>query len=102
MKKINSYMGFARRSGNMVAGTDICIAWMKKNKIKLLIIAEDIAENSKEKILSAAKKMNTPYKVFGKSDEISHMTGYDGRMTFGITDDNFADIIAREIDKYEK
>lgn len=102
MKKINSYMGFARRSGNMVAGTDTCITYMKKNKIKLLIIAEDIAANSKEKILSTAKKTNTPYRIFGKSDEISHMSGYTGRTTFGITDDNFADIIAREIDKYEK
>jgi ribosomal protein L7Ae-like RNA K-turn-binding protein len=97
-KKINSYMGFARKSGNIVMGTGTCEIYMGKKKVKLLIICEDTSENSKEKIIRAAEKTNTKYRVYGDSEELSKAVGSPGRTVFGITDKKFADTILGVID----
>ena len=72
---------------------------MAKNKVKLLIIAADIAENSGKKIEKEAKKYQVPYRIYGTTDELSGMAGTGGRSIFGITDQNFADVILKEIEK---
>ena len=92
-------MGFARKSGNMIMGSGTCMTYMPKKKVKLLIITEDTAQNSKEKLINVAEKNNVTYRVYGDSEELSHIVGNPGRTVFGNTDENFADTILKEIDK---
>lgn len=68
-------------------------------KIKLLIITEGISDNSKKKLISQAEKRNVEYRIYGNADEISHVTGNDGKGVFGILDPGFAKVITEEIDK---
>ena len=96
--KLASYMGFAVKSRNLVMGFNTCVLAMNKKKIKLLIIAKDISENSGKKIEKEAKKHQVPYRIYGTTDELSEMAGTGGRSIFGITDDNFAEVILKEID----
>ena len=98
MKKLLSYMGFAARARKLASGYNTCVFTMEKRKVFLLIIAEDLADNSKKKIISAAERTNTKYRVFGSSDEMSKMTGNEGKGIFAVTDKNFADVISKEID----
>ena len=100
-KKMLSYMGFAAKARKIVNGYNTCVFTMEKRKVKLLIIAADLAENSKKKMISAAKKFNVEYRIFGDSDEMSRMTGTSGKGIFGITDENFANVISKEIDQIE-
>lgn len=97
--KLASYMGFAKKSGNLVMGFNTCVFLMAKKKVKLLIIAADIAENSGKKIEKEANKHQVPYRIYGTTDELSEMAGTGGRSIFGITDQNFADVILKEIEK---
>ena len=97
-RKMLSYMGFAAKARKIVNGYNTCIFTMEKRRVKLLIIAEDLAENSKKKMIQAANKFNVEYRIFGDSDEMSHMTGTEGKGIFGITDENFANVISKEID----
>ena len=97
--KLQSYIGFAKKSGNLQTGYNTCVFAMKKGKIKLLIIAGDISENTGKKIEKEAKKYQVACRVYGKSDELSQMAGTEGRSIFGITDQNFAEVISKEIDK---
>lgn len=96
--KLESYMGFARKSRNLIMGFNTCVLAMNKNRVKLLIVAADIAENSGKKIEKEAKKHQVPYRVYGTTDELSQMAGTGGRSIFGITDENFANVILKEID----
>ena len=101
MKKLLSYMGFAARARKLASGYNTCVFTMEKGKVRLLIIAEDLAENSKKKMISAAGKYNVKYRIFGDSEEMSRMTGTAGKGIFGITDENFANVILKEIDHIE-
>ena len=97
--KLQSYLGFARKSGNLVMGFNSCVFAMKKGKIKLLIVAEDLSENTSEKIKKEAKKYQVACRVYGSCEELSEMAGTGGRSIFGITDPNFANVILDEMDK---
>ena len=96
-KKVLTYMGFARKSGNLVGGTGTCIATMKKGSVRLMIIADDISENSEKKIMKEIRKSGVPYIKYGKGEELSHAAGMSGRSTFAITDEGFAETIAKAI-----
>ncbi len=97
--KLHSYMGFAKKSRNLIMGYNTCLFAMNKKKVKLLIIAEDTSENTRKKIEKDAKKHQVTYRIYGTSDELSEMAGTGGRSIFGITDQNFAQVILKEIDK---
>lgn len=98
-KKVDSYLGFAAKSKNLVSGYYTCLNAIKQKKLKLLILSEDLSENTTKKILTAAKENNITTRIYGKSEELSKVTGSQERGIFGITDVNFADVILKEIDR---
>ncbi len=97
--KVESYMGFAAKARKLATGYNTCLFMMEKKKLRLLILAEDLSENSKEKMINAAKQYKLPYRVYGEIEDLSHMTGTEGKGIFGLTDDNFAKVILSEIDR---
>ena len=100
-RKLLSYIGFAAKARKIVNGYNTCVFTMEKRRVRLLIIAADLAENSKKKMISAAGKYNVKDRIFGDSEEMSRMTGTAGKGIFGITDENFANVILKEIDHIE-
>ena len=42
--KVISYLGFAAKARKIVNGYNTCIFMMEKRKVKLLVLAEDLAE----------------------------------------------------------
>jgi len=98
-KKLHSYLGFAKRSGGLITGYNTCAHAMKRGKLKLLILTEDMSENTLKKIIKEAEKGGVPYRIYGETCEISQITGCEGRGIFGIVDENFSNIITKEIDE---
>lgn len=97
--KVESYMGFAARARKLFTGYNTCIFMAEKRRLRLLILAEDLSENSKEKMLKAAKQYKLPYRVYGNMQDLSHATGCEGKGIFGIADENLANAILSEIDR---
>jgi len=99
--KVASYMGFAAKARKLVTGYNTCIYMMEKKKIRLLILTEDLSENSRKKMVSAAEKFRVPCKIYGFREQLSAITGNVDKGIYGITDDNFAKVIADGIDKIQ-
>ena len=97
-KKVDSYLGFAAKSRNLVSGYHTCLHAIKQKKLKLLILSEDLSENTVKKLLKLTRDNEIPTRIYGKSEELSKVTGSQERGIFGITDVNFADVILKEID----
>ena len=95
--KVKSYLGFAKKSGNLMSGTNTCIFGMAKGKVKLVILAEDISENGEKKIMKEIRKHGVAYVKYGSSDELSGAVGTSGRSIFAVCDDNFSKVIMNEI-----
>jgi ribosomal protein L7Ae-like RNA K-turn-binding protein len=97
-KKVDSYLGFAAKSRNLVSGYHTCLHAIKQKKLKLLILSEDLSENTQKKLSKLSTDNDVPLRVYGKMEELSKVTGSRERGIFGITDVNFADAIVKEID----
>ena len=72
-RKIASYLGFARKAGKVMSGVNTCTFGIGKGKIELVILAEDISDNSKK----------------------------SGRSVIGICDKGFAEVILKESKEVE-
>jgi ribosomal protein L7Ae-like RNA K-turn-binding protein len=96
-QKVNKYLGFAKKSGNLATGSNTCTFAMAKGKVKLIILAEDISENGEKKILKEIRRNKVQYVKYGDSEEMSRAVGSSGRSVFGVCDKNLAEVISKEI-----
>ena len=64
-RKVISYLGFAKKSGNLLTGVNTCSFAMAKGKVKLMILAEDISENSRKKIMKEIRKYGVNHIEYG-------------------------------------
>lgn len=87
------------RSRNLISGYNTCIHYINKNKIKLLIVAEDASENTKEKFIQLAVSKKIKYIIWGNKEQLSHSMGMENRSVIGIINDNFASAIIAELEK---
>lgn len=95
--KILTLLGFAKKSGNLISGENTCEIYVKKKKVKLLIIVEDASENTLDKITKLSERYGVKYVVFGKRDELSSAIGSENRTCFGILDNNFKTKILEQL-----
>ncbi len=97
--KLSGYMGFAARARKLQTGYNTVLGLVEKRKTKLVIIAEDAAEGTRDKISGKCRSHNVPCVIFGESDELSHVTGTGKTMVYAVNDGDFAKMINREIDR---
>ncbi|MBQ0079561.1 MAG: ribosomal L7Ae/L30e/S12e/Gadd45 family protein [Eubacterium sp.] len=95
-KKIISYLGFARKAGKLISGVGTCTFELGKGKVKLMILAEDISENSEKKIMKEIRRADVPFIKMGTIEEMSKAVGASDRSVFGICDKGFAEAILKE------
>ncbi len=96
--KLEGLLGFASRSKNLITGSNACLDKIPKRAVSLVIISEDVGENTRKKLMSKCKTYGIDYRIFGKAEDLSHITGKIDKGIFGITDKGFADSICKEID----
>lgn len=99
--KFYSYLGFASKSGNLVAGISKVENKIDKGYAKLVIIGEDVGNNTLEKLLRKCKAKNVNCRVFDSCENLGYKAGKAGKGIFAILDKNFADVILREIDQIQ-
>ncbi|MBQ1490045.1 MAG: ribosomal L7Ae/L30e/S12e/Gadd45 family protein [Eubacterium sp.] len=97
--KLRGYLGFSAKARQLSAGYNTCLTLIRKRRVKLLIVAEDAAENTIDKMTQKCRSAGVPLRVFGKKDELSGVTGRSGNSIFAVTDENWGRVIREEIDR---
>ena len=87
--------GYARKVGKIVSGMDAVSDEIKKNKVKLLIIAEDASEKTASNIKYLAERKKVPILVIGTIENNSKAIGKENRAIIGIKDKNISDGIKK-------
>lgn len=95
INKIYGLLGLCARAGNIVSGMDAVSDEIKRNKVKLLIIAEDASEKTISNIKFLADKKGIPIIIIGTIDENSKSIGKENRAIIGIKDKNISDGIKK-------
>ncbi len=81
MRRIRGMLGFARKSGNTVLGTDaVCEAMAKsgKGKAKLIVISDGASDGTQKKLTVKADFYSIPYIILPLSkEELGRIVGKD-------------------------
>lgn len=98
INKVFGLVGLATRAGKVIFGTDACVEAVEKSKIKLIIIAKDASDRTKNKFINLCQSQNIKLIIFGTIDEISSSTGKQNKAVIGLKDINFSNEIIKIID----
>jgi len=92
LKKMINLMQFARKAGKLVGGMDACLRALHRGKVYLMIVTEDTAERTAERV--RRELAETQAKVFllraGFQTPVSEALGLPITGIFGIIDKQFA------------
>lgn len=78
-------------------GYELVLEEIKKKKVKLVIVANDASQKTKDNITFFSEKYNIPLIIFGNIESNSKSIGKRGRAVIGITDSGLADKIQKLI-----
>jgi ribosomal protein L7Ae-like RNA K-turn-binding protein len=81
-----SFLGLCQRAGKVVSGELAVNIDLKKGKIKLLVIAEDTSDNTKNEYLKKAIKNKIPVILIGNKDILGAAIGKSYRALIGVKD----------------
>ena len=93
--KIKAYLGFAKKSRNIIYGVDDIIRL--KNKCQLVIISSSLAESSFEKLKTNLQKNNISVVVLNEEKFIKNLDS-ENIKAIAITDKNLSDAIKNQLD----
>lgn len=98
MSNIYNYLGLAKRAGQVVSGEQAVVGAMKRNKVRLILIADDASANTHRKFSALAQNHNIKCFIFGEKVLYGQAIGQSPRAVLGILDHNFANVIRAHVE----
>lgn len=86
---------YVQKAGKIVSGMDAVSDDLKRNKIKLLIIAEDASPKTVSNIKYLAQRKKIPIMIIGTIEKNSKTIGKENRAIIGVKDKNIVDGIKK-------
>ena len=94
-----NFLGIAFSAGSLISGEEMVVKAVRSGKVSLVIIAEDLSENTYKKVTDKCRFYNVECLQKGTSEEIGQAIGKSFRKVIGITDRNFAKALQNKINK---
>lgn len=89
-QKAYNLLGLAQRAGQVQSGDSGSEALLKKGKVRLIILAGDASDKTKEHFINIAKLGNVPWIEAGEKLQLGIALGKSPRSVVVVTDDGFA------------
>ncbi len=96
--KIYSFLGLAQRAGKLVSGDDSTMLDIKRNRVKLVIVAEDASNNTKKLFKDKTSFRNIACVTYSTKLQLGLAIGKAPRAVMGIKDVSFADKVLELIE----
>lgn len=97
-------LGFCQKAGRLVSGGDAVAKALLTGQVKILLIADDLAENSRKKLkitlgqLSKRAANELVIWQFGTKESLSIAAGRPARGIWAVCDGNFADGLDKKLE----
>ncbi|MQS75116.1 L7Ae/L30e/S12e/Gadd45 family ribosomal protein [Companilactobacillus halodurans] len=89
MNNFLNLLGLAVRARKVVSGTEFTIDGIRKNEVKLVVMANNCSPRTKKDLHNKASYYNVPVVDTLNDDELKKAIGKD-RKVMGVTDQGFA------------
>jgi len=101
-QRIMGLVGIARKAGCVITGTSQMVSAISRQEVRLLFVAEDAAEGSSEKMTRLAEQAGVEWVRFADQKRLGQIAGRENRNCLGITDKQFADSLALEVNRLKQ
>lgn len=88
-----SAAGLARKAGKLISGTYACTDAAKRNRVKLIIVTEDTADNTFKKLSSVCENNKIKIVKYGESKILGKALCRNTIKIIGIIDSELAKLI---------
>jgi len=99
-ERISATIAMANKAGRVVSGSDTVMDALRKGNVSLLILAEDISNESAAKFLAIAGKTGVESFRFSLKEQLGSPLGKDIRSVVAVAPGPFADNLRRELKRY--
>lgn len=97
INKVLGMIGLATKAGAMKYGADVVEENIKKGKAKIVIIAKDASQRTKNNFEMLCQNKNIPFVVLCSKEEISKAIGKTNKAVITIINKSFSDEIKKII-----
>lgn len=97
MRKVYNLIGIAQRAGFTSSGATAVRNSLTKRRAFLLLMSEDIADNTKDLLIKSCIKVNIPWLIIGNKFELGASLGKAYRVALTINDTGMASAIVKAI-----
>ncbi|KAB3531339.1 L7Ae/L30e/S12e/Gadd45 family ribosomal protein [Alkaliphilus serpentinus] len=100
--KIYNLLGFAMKAGVIASGEDTCRIEIRKNRVNLVLLADDASVNSKKTFHDKTTYRKIPLRIIGTKNTLGAAIGKGSRAVVAIKDKGFANKLMELIDEEGK
>ena len=93
MKKLYNQIGLAQKGGMLSSGAMAVKSSLASGKACLLIMSEDIADNTKENLINLCRTLQKPFIIFGNKYDLGHAAGKSYRVAATIDNEGIAQAV---------
>lgn len=94
INKLLNFIGLTRKSGNIIIGSNLVETALNKNKVRVIIVTKDASENTRDKIMSLAKRKNVKVINTLYKEDLGYALGKSEISVAGVTDARMAEVIS--------
>ncbi|MCD7751207.1 MAG: ribosomal L7Ae/L30e/S12e/Gadd45 family protein [Lachnospiraceae bacterium] len=102
LSKVESLLGLAMKSGNVVGGGYAVEEAIKNGKALLVVIAADSSDGTKKHLKDKCSFYQVPFVEYGTRETLGRAIGKEMRASLAISDFNFAKAVCGQIDQTRK
>lgn len=88
--KLKSMFSLCKRSGNLLSGEVQVTNSLSKKNAKLVIIADDVSDNTKKTFINKCEFYKIECIQYGNREEINDLIGDYNKAVFCVVDESFA------------
>lgn len=90
-------IGLAMKAGKVVSGEYMTETAVKSHTAKLVVIAQDVSENTRKKFQNMCEYHKVPICEYADKDTLGHSIGKEFRASLAVTDEGFAKAILKKM-----
>ena len=90
MDKILSLLGFAKKAGKLIAGSNAVLRSILYGESELVIVTKDAGGSVREKFERICKENDVSFFFIGSQEEFERATGEKNKVIYSVIDTGFA------------
>jgi len=93
LRRVYNLIGLANRAGKVSAGTMAAKTSLLRRRAVILLMSEDISENTKQSLQTVCSRQKIPWLMFGNKYDLGTSVGKAYRVAVTVNDEGFKNAI---------